>query len=264
MPTVTVSPRLIIHYNDPNPTGSPGVLLIHGLGATGESWNLQVPRLIQAGFRPITPDVRGFGKSSYPGGKNSISIMSSDLVFLLKYLETGPVYVVGISLGGTIALQLALDYPDQVAKLVLINTFASLRPDKLGVWVYFAFRFLLVHTLGLPTQARAVARRIFPRDDQESLRKLLIEQVIQSNPRGYRATMRALGVFNVTSRLKEIHTPTLIITGDSDTTVPPRNQQVLVKGIPNARQITVSGAGHALTIEKSEEFNKFLLDFLHT
>ena len=67
MPTLPLSAVLTLHYLDINPHGSPTVLLLHGLGATGGSWELQVPALVRSGFRVLAPDLRGFGQSTYPG-----------------------------------------------------------------------------------------------------------------------------------------------------------------------------------------------------
>jgi pimeloyl-ACP methyl ester carboxylesterase len=188
--------------------------------------------------------------------------MAGDMAGLLERLETGPVHVVGISMGGTLALQLALDFPELVDRLVLVNTFARLRPERPSVWLYFALRFVLVHTLGLPIQARAVARRIFPGPDQELLRRVLFEQICQADPKGYRAAMRALARFNVLRRLGEIHVPTLVITSELDGTVSPKTQRILVERIPNARQGVIPGAGHAVTAEQPEAFNRAMIDFL--
>ena len=249
-------------FSDPNPSGSPPVLLLHELGANCSSWSLQIPPLVEAGFRPIAPDVRGFGKSPYHGGGMAIPSLASDAATLLQSLNASPAIIVGISMGGAIALQLALDEPQAVSKLVLVNTFASLRAEKLSIWLYFSFRLLLVHTLGLPAQARTVARRIFPKPEQAELRQLLIEQITQADPRAYRAVMRALARFDVTARLGNIRVPTLIITGEQDTTVPLKSQRVLLAGIPNAWQIIMPAAGHAVTAEQPQAFNQHLLDFL--
>jgi pimeloyl-ACP methyl ester carboxylesterase len=188
--------------------------------------------------------------------------MAADMVGLLDCLAANKVNVVGLSMGGTTALQLALDWPERVDRLILANTFACLRPDHLGIWLYFALRFILVHTLGLPTQARAVAKRLFPQPQQGNLRDQLIRQILQANPRGYRSAMRALSRFDVRRRLNEIQAPTLVITGGHDSTVPPRVQSLLVAGIPNARQVFISDAGHAVSVEQPEKFNQVLLDFL--
>jgi 3-oxoadipate enol-lactonase len=261
MPSVTTAPDQTIFYREYNPNGKPAVLLLHGLGATGESWAYQVPELEKAGFRVIAPDARGFGRSSY-AGKTSVQRMAADMAALLERLEISRVHAVGISMGGTIALQLALDYPDCVDRLVLVNTFAQLRPKSLRSWMYFLLRFLLIHTVGIHTQAKTVARRVFPRPDQAWLRQELMAQIHQANARGYRATMRALGLFRVEKRLGEMDSPTLVVTGEKDNTVAPENQLVLVEKIRSARHVTIPGGGHAVAVDQPAAFNQVLLEFL--
>ena len=239
------------------------MILLHGLGVNGSSWQLQIPALVEADFRVVAPDTRGFGLSTYPGGKTTIQTMAEDLVELMDSLRIEKPDVVGISMGGTIALQFAIDHPELIRKLVLVNTFAHLRPYSLSAWFYFAVRLVLIQILGLRAQAQAVSKRLFPRPDQEELRQLLVFQIMQADPNGYRAAMLALWSFNVTNRLKSIATPTLVITGDSDTTVPMGVQQQLAERIPNAQQVFIRQAGHAVTVEKPTEFNQALMLFLN-
>lgn len=250
------------HYLDPNPAGQPAVLLLHGLGADSASWSLQLPALTGAGFRPIAPDTPGFGQSPYDGGGWSIRRMAAGMAGLLEELQSGPAHVVGLSMGGIIAQQFALDFPHLTRKLVLVSTFAALRPVNLNGWFYFIQRFIVVNTLGLPTQARVVAGRIFPGADKAALREMLIQTISRANPRAYRKAMASLGLFNSTKRLGEIKVPTLIVTGTDDTTVAPARQKLLVNGIPAARQVVVPEAGHAVPVDQSERFNQELLAFL--
>lgn len=262
MPVFEVSPSCHIHYLDDNSSSPNPVLLLHGLGANSQSWLMQTPALHQAGFRTIAPDAPGFGQSTYPGGRASIQSFTEPITALVEALKLSSLSVVGISMGGTMALQFALDNPQLVFRLVLVNTFARLNVTHPRMAPYFLMRFILVHTLGIPTQARAVAKRIFPYPDQEILRQGLIEQVLQADPRAYRAAMRALARFNVQDRLGEIACPTLVITGERDTTVPMLNQQQLARGISNARQVVIPDAGHAVTVEKPDVFNQVLVEFL--
>ena len=138
---------LTIHYNLYNEAGNFPVLLLHGLGATGESWGFQIPALVESGFSVIAPDARGFGGSSFPGRRTTIQQMAGDMVDLLQQLSIQQAHVVGISMGGTLALQMAIDHPRMIAKLMLVNTFGRLQPKNPGVWLYFLIRFILVHTL---------------------------------------------------------------------------------------------------------------------
>jgi pimeloyl-ACP methyl ester carboxylesterase len=77
MPILKLSPGLDIFYSDPAPDGYPCVILLHGLGATNESWGYQIPALLDQRFRVIAPDIRGFGKSTYPGGSHHIADIAS-------------------------------------------------------------------------------------------------------------------------------------------------------------------------------------------
>lgn len=261
MPVFEFSQSNQIHYLDENSSSPEAVLLLHGLGANSSSWLMQTPVLHAAGFRIIAVDAPGFGQSTYSGGA-SIDRFSGPIAALVDRLQIQRLNVVGISMGGTLALQLALDHPRWVSRLVLANTFAHLDISSPRLLPYFLLRFILVHTLGLPTQAKSVAKRIFPYPEQELLRQGLINQVIQANSRAYRAAMRALARFDVRSRLGEIPCPTLVITGDRDTTVPLESQRQLAEGITGARQVIISQAGHGVTVEKPGAFNQVLVEFL--
>ena len=250
-----------LHYLDPNPAGHPAVLLLHGLGADSASWTLQLPALTEVGFRPIAPDTPGFGQSPYDGSGWSIPRAAAEMANLVEELQTGPAHVVGLSMGGTIAQQFSLDFPQLTRKLVLVSTFAVLRPDTLSGWFYFLQRFIVINTVGLPAQARVVARRIFPGADKAALRELLIKTISHADPRAYRKAMSSLGMFNSVKRLGEIKAPTLVVTGADDTTVQPARQQLLANGIANAHYIIIPKAGHAVPVDQAEQFNREMLNF---
>ncbi len=232
------------------------------LGADSKSWALQIPALTKAGFRPIAVDIPGFGQSLYRGKGWSIRRVAGLTAELLDELQTGAVHVIGLSLGGTIAQQFAFDTPHLTRKLVLVSTFAILRPDNLSGWVYFMLRFITVNTLGLPAQARLVAQQIFPDPENEQLRNMLVDSISRADPRAYRKAMISLGLFNSLNWLPEIKAPTLVITGADDNTVNPARQSLLVEGIPNANQVVIPHAGHAVPVDQAEWFNKELLEFL--
>ena len=251
-----------LHYLDPNPGGYPAILLLHGLGADASSWSLQFPALTGAGFRPIATDTPGFGQSPYDGYGWSIQRVAAENAGLLEELQTGAAHVVGLSMGGTIAQQFALDFPHLTRSLVLVSTFAVLRPGTLSGWFYFIQRFIMVNTLGLPAQAKVVAKRIFPGPGNRQLREMLVETISRADPRAYRKAMASLGMFNSMKRLGEIKAPTLVVTGADDTTVNPARQKLLAEGIRAARQVIITDAGHAVPVDQAERFNRELLAFL--
>ncbi len=250
------------HYLDFNPEGQPGVLLLHGLGADSTSWGYQIPVLSEAGLRPIAPDLPGFGKSISGHKHWTISRAAGDVAQMIQKLTGEPLIAVGISMGGTVALQLALDYPTLVKKLVLVSTFARLRPQRFDEMGFLLGRFVIAQLRGKEYQAGIVARRMFPRPDQENLREELIHQILQSNEIVYRQAMQSLGLFDVSKRLGEIQIPTLVISGENDSTVPIANQVDLANGIRGAKHTIIPDAGHAVIVDQVARFNRELLNFI--
>jgi len=262
MPEIVLPSQARLHFVDLNPTAQPVVLLIHGLGANSDSWQLQFPSLLENGFRVLSVDLPGFGKSSYSGEWKSVGSIAKTIIETLAFLDIDSVFAVGLSMGGPVCLQLALDFPDRVSRLVLVNTFAHLNVASPENFLYFLARVVLIYTLGMQAQAQAVSQRVFPRPDQAILRAELVKQVLASNPKAYRSAMLALGKLNLMERLSEIQQPTLVITGEQDTTVPPKNQTAMAQRIPSARQVMLPNTGHAASVENPELFNTVLLDFL--
>jgi pimeloyl-ACP methyl ester carboxylesterase len=251
-----------IHYSDHNQNGHPVVLLLHGLGVNSDSWQLQIPALTKAGFRILAPDLRGFGRSSYPGGSCNPVVMAEDMATFMNSLAISSSHIIGISMGGTVALQLALMQPTIVESLILTNTFAKLRPRKFYIWIFYAVRLLLVHLIGINKQADFVARRLFPEPKQEQLREIFKSQVKQANPHGYRSTMRSYVRYDLSDQINSIDVPALVITGERDSIVSPEVQIEMAEKIPKAEHVFISDAGHAVSVEQPEEYNRIVLKFL--
>jgi len=252
----------IFHYLDFNPEGSPAVLLLHGLGADGSSWGYQIPVLCEAGFRPIAPDLPGFGKTIPGSGRWTIARAATDVARFLQGLSIPSLVVAGISMGGAVALQLALDYPERVDRLVLISTFACLRPSRFDEMGYLLGRFVVANLRGKEYQAETVAQRLFPRPEQEELRRELVQRILEADEKVYRQAMQSLALFDARKRLAEIRAPTLVISGENDSTVPLANQVELARGIPGARQVVIPQAGHAVIADQMARFNQEFMQFL--
>jgi 3-oxoadipate enol-lactonase len=159
-----------------------------------------------------------------------------------------------------VALTMALNHPKRVEHLVLMNTFACLRPRRLNELAYLLGRFMVANLRGIEYQANMVARRLFPEPDEEVMRQELVRRIIQSDPRVYRAAMRALGLFNIRRRLKDIHIPTTVITAENDSTVNCDIQGELVHGIFGARQVIIPDSGHAVIVDQPERVNQALIE----
>ena len=261
MPYKSVNNEQKIYYLDENHQSEKIVLLLHGLGANSSSWSLQITDLVTSGFRVIAPDVPGFGQSPPSKRGQTPPIIATAIIELLKILGIRKTSVVGISMGGVLALQMVLDYPEYISNLVLVNSFSNHKITDIRVLPYILVRAILIHTLGLDRQAHVVANRIFPQSGQEVFRTQLIDQINKADLGAYRASMRALARFNVTDRLGEINAPTLVITGEQDTTVSPEIQKTMVEKIPNAIQVKIN-SGHAVSVEQPIQFNQILIKYL--
>lgn len=251
-----------VYFYDPAPHNPRPVLLLHGLGADGHSWGLQFPDLIAAGFRPIAPDLPGFGHSPALEGHWDIPTITVQMSDWLQERFQTPLPVVGLSMGGTIALQMALTRPEMVSRLALVSTFAYLRPRHWQDMTYLLKRFIVAVTRGSAAQAEMVAFHLFPNPDQAEFRRELIQLILESDPEVYRTAMRAMIRFDVRQRLREIHVPTLVISGALDTTVSLETQNDLARAIPGAQQVIIPEARHAVIADQTQPFNAALLRFL--
>jgi pimeloyl-ACP methyl ester carboxylesterase len=247
---------------DPHPQGRIPIVLLHGLGADYEMWQLQLGALQSAGFRPLSLDVPGFGRSKLQSKTWCVRSVAQQMADWMAHERMIPCVLVGISMGGVLAQQWALDFPQQVRALVLVNTFARLRPRSVGVWWYFLRRAVAAMCLGPQAQAELVARRVFPHPQQEELRRQIVQKIVGADRKVYQQAMRALLQFDVLSRLAELKMPTLVLSGLDDRTVPLELQRQMAERIAFAQQIEVPGAGHGLPVDSAEVFNRFLLDFL--
>ncbi|HHY89944.1 MAG TPA: alpha/beta hydrolase [Chloroflexi bacterium] len=247
---------------DPYPDRPKPVLLIHGLGSEGTHWGFQFGALAQAGFRPLAPDLPGFGQSPFTGSAWRLEEVTGELAASMRGLGCASLPVVGISMGGVIAQRLALAEPELVERLVLVNTFACLRPKRIRETVYLLSRLGLASLSGPQAQASLVARRLFPQEEQEELRQLIIEEIVNANRLVYRSAMWQLALLDLRSRLREISMPVLVITGERDSTVPVENQSELARSIPGAQHVVIPDAGHAVVVDQVERFNRVLLEFL--
>ena len=235
------------------------VVFIHGLGSSGADWAFQVPPLIN-GYRLLLPDLPGSGQSDPPHAGFSIASMAAALWQLLDSIDATKPHVVGFSLGGAVALEMALQRPTQVDRLVLINSLPSYRVDHWKKWLELYAQIGMVRTLGLPRAAKMVAARLFPLPHQEPMRSR-VATVVGANPvRPYLATARALADWCAAERVEALRAPTLMIAGEFDYT--PLAEKRMWSQRLRASLAVVRGSRHGTPFDATAATNACLQSFL--
>lgn len=247
-----------LHYEEYG-HGAP-LILIHGLGSSSQDWELQVPVLARH-YRLIVVDVRGHGRSDKPRERYSIKGFSFDLSALIEHLALPPAHVVGLSMGGMIAFQLAVDEPAQVNSLCIVNSAPEVKVRSAADYWQWAKRRGLASLLSPSTIGKALGERLFPKAEQSDLRRRMAERWATNDKRAYLASFDAIVGWGVQEHLSRISCPTLVISADHDYT-PVAQKEIYVKLLPNARLVVIENSRHATPLDQPEVFNATLLDFL--
>lgn len=252
-------PDLELHYEEEG-RGAP-LLFIHGLGSSGLDWEYQRPVFAQH-YRVITVDLRGHGRSGRPA-HTSIAQMGADVTALLDALAIDAAHVVGLSMGGAVAFQLAVDAPRRLRSLVIVNSGPAMVLKTFREKSAIGLRLLILRLFGLPAMAKIISQKLFPDPAHQHLRDTFVERVSQNDQAAYTAALKCLIGWSVKGRLGELHCPTLVITADQDYT-PVSLKQEYVALMPNAELAVVPDSHHALPLERPEAFNAVLGRFLST
>jgi len=242
---------------DQSGTGDP-ILLIMGHAYGAGMWHRTIPGLA-ASYHVIRFDNRGVGRSSDPPGPYTVQLMAADAMAVLDAAGAVSAHVYGVSLGGAIALQLALDHPGRVRSLILGCTAASAEGASRGALLTRVRSLLpaaalnrmawkLLYGPGTPASRRA--------EDQQ------IVQRTRCSGRGRRGQLTGAAGFDVTGRLAEIRIPTLVMHGARDRIIPAASARRLAGGIARARLVIFPDAGHAYITDVTQAANQEVLHFL--
>ncbi len=236
------------------------VLLIHGLGSSSLDWERQTP-VFSDKYKVVALDLRGHGQTDKPPGPYSMSIFANDAAELIKSLGLGPVHVVGISLGGMVTFQLAVDSPNLVKSMVIVNTNPEFLVQTIkDHWQVF-MRTMLVRLFGMRKMGEVLSKRLFSKPEQEYLRNEFIERWSKNDPKAYIASMRTIINWSVADQLQNIDIPTCVIAADEDYTSVD-SKKSYVDRMPQAELVVIEDSRHATPVEHPEEFNQEVILFL--
>ena len=262
MPEAKIN-NLSIHYEEPRGEGEP-LLLIAGLGGDHSSW-LPVADKLAESFRLISFDNRGAGQSTVPKSPYTIREMADDALKLLDHLNIESAHVVGHSMGGYIAQEFAINYPERVRKLVLEATapvsstrnnllfenFSRFRrggtelEDWLRIWMFWLFR------------PRSLAEKSFV---VTYLRESLAYPYFQT-PEGFQGQVEAIDSFDTRDRLGKIGAETLVVTGKEDILIEEKESGLLLQGIEGSFPLRLDTA-HCIHLEEPRAFVEEVSNFL--
>jgi len=261
------------HVNTIDIGEGPPVVLVHGLGANWQTWLRVIPVLVDRGFRAIAFDLPGFGHSEMPSQDITIPRYGLAVDAVLDALGVeGPAAVVGSSMGGLIAAELAISRPARVERLVLVSAAALWNEQIRARPLVAASKVSRFYAPLLVSGWEVIAR--LPRLRHEALRAggirnplripapLAHEVLSGIGKPGFIDALQALYDYRIRARLPEVACPTLIVWGAEDPVVPLRHAFEFEQLIPRARVVVFPGAGHAPMLEFPERFNPVLLDFL--
>lgn len=240
----------------------PAILFIHGLGSSSQDWEFQIEHFAKQ-YKVILVDVRGHGRSEKTSGRYSIRLFSQDIASLMSELSIDEAHVVGLSMGGMIAFQLALDHPKFVRSMSIVNSGPNFIASDFKTQMKFALRIFLVKFLGLNAVGKKVADGLFPKPEQHELRELFISRFLQNNKSSYLNAMRALVGWDVLDKINKITCPALILTADKDYTSVAMKKSYCEKLI-NGQLVIIKDSHHALPVEKPKEFNQAVHSFLQS
>ena len=241
------------------------VLLSSGLGGSGAFWAPQMAALLER-WPVVTYDHRGTGRSvrELPAGDYTVAHMADDMIRVMDALGLAKAHVVGHAAGGNAGLQLALDHPDRLAKLVVVNGWS--RPDP-HIRRCFDTRIHLLNDTGPAAYVHAQPIFLYPADwisrNHERLMAEEAHHVAGFPPRAVMlARINALLAFDIDARLEAITHRVLVSASADDMLVPMSCSQRLAGRLPNADFQQVAWGGHGFTVTDPETFNEGLVTFL--
>jgi 3-oxoadipate enol-lactonase len=235
------------------------ILLIHGLGSSGADWAFQVAALEQH-FRIIVPDLPGSGHSPPPRSEYTIGGFAGALWKLMDHLKIRTPDIIGFSLGGAVALEMATLRPECVPKLGLINSLATYQPRDVRKWLETYVSATVVRLLGMPRAGCWMAARLFPEPWQRAMREHAARAMGSVPANSYLGTGLALARWAILDRIDRLKCRILLIAAENDFT-PLAEKQDLAARL-KAELVVVRGSRHGTPFDSVQVTNASLLALL--
>ena len=252
METVLVgpAPRLAVSVAGDGPL----VLFLHGIRGNRHNWAPQLEAFSKR-WRAAAWDARGYGDSDdYPGALQ-FEHFSGDVLRVIEHFGVEKIHLVGLSMGGRIARNVALRFPERLLSLSLVSTmpgFDAMSMDEV--------RRFVTERQSAPTPENV--RRLLGSRAEPGAFEALWQSVTSARDESYRKTLEASVAQDRGAPIEDIRVPTLVVAGDEDSVYPPALARETARRIPGARLAMVEGAGHLVNLEQPARFNEIVMHFI--
>lgn len=243
------------------PDGAPPLVLLHSLGSDRSMWRPQVDALAGP-YRVVRVETRGHGAAPSPPGPYTLDELGRDVLDTLDALGLGTVHLCGLSLGGLMALWVAVHHPDRLRSLTVANTAA-----RVGTADGWKQRIDAVQTHGLKRIRDDVLSRFFAPDFQRDHPAAFAEAqqaFVAADEAGYAACCSALADADLSSKVGAIATPTLVVGGALDVATPPGDAHALHEAIAGSQLVVLDGAAHLSNLDRPDAFTQAVRQHLDT
>ena len=239
------------------------LLFLHGIGGNKRNWHDNLPAFARH-WHAVAWDARGYGESDDYDGPLTFSQYADDVVRVLDHFKAAKAHIVGLSMGGRIAMDLAARHPDRLLTLTLCDThpgFAHFSEEKKREFIRLRKEPLI--NGGEPKDiAVPVAKTLIgPNASKEAFDKL-VDSMSRLHKESYIKSIEATVMSDNMSKLGEIRAPTHVVVGGADKLTTPEMAKELTAKIPGAKLTVIPDAGHLVNIEKPAEFNEMVISFI--
>ncbi len=242
------------------------LVMIMGLLANKDWWIPEVIEELSKHFKVLIFDNRGAGRTDAPKIDYTIKMFADDTLGLMDALEIEQTHMLGVSMGGMIAQEFVLNYPDRVKKLVLCSTTPG-GPHSVPTPPETIAAMMDRENLTEEQMARRIIPLLYPKDyiknnpevAERTINHILIAPITED---AYMRQLNAIMKFDTYDRLPKINRPTLVMSGKEDVLLPYKNSEILAQRIPRAKLVLYDKVGHGMVTQVAEDFVEKVIEFL--
>ena len=249
-------PGVRLWYTDTGGTGTP-VIFVHAATGSSRVWEYQLPAFTSRGYRMITYDRRGFGRSAVDPAGAQPGTGADDLLALANHLRLDRFHLVGTAAGGIVSLDFAVSFPQRLRSLVVANSIGGIQDED---YLELGRRLRPPQFAALPPDVRELGPSYRAANPGGTARWLALEKI--SRPEGTPPPTQTFRNRLTFALLETIAMPTLLLTGDADLYSPPAVLRLFAARIKNAESVIVPEVGHSTYWEQPDVFNQKVLEFI--